>query len=238
MLYDNPAASLQAILERGALEKHDQPCHVVWTRILDVKSNDPGGLFASLGAVMDLPRRTLILVQASFPNQAKTTQLWTGQIESAFMQQSLNGQWGSFAAHISPYCTAHLSLTAELIQTKLGSKLLIDEDLAEALSALSDLISEIDKSSLDGALKVYLTKELAELQHSIRNYKLTGAVPILRHAESMLGHSLLDPAYSNFLTNHALGARLLENLSAMANLLTVATSLPQLTQTLGTLFLR
>ncbi len=238
MLYDNPAASLQAILERGAQEEHTQPCHVVWTRVLDVKPGDPGGLFAKLGAVMDLPRRTLILVQTSFPNQVKTTQLWTAEIESAFMQQCLTGPWSSFANNISPYCTAHLSLTAELIQTRLGAKLLLDEDLAKTLAGLSDLITDIDSSALDDGLKAYLARELSELQNSIRNYKLTGAVPILRQAEAMLGHSLLDQSYSNFLTNHALGIRLLENLSAMANLLTVAVSLPQLTQGLGALLLR
>ena len=97
---------------------------------------------------------------------------------------------------------------------------------------------KLEAAQLEPGLRAYLARELAELQHCIRNYKITGAVPALRQTEALMGHSLLDPQYSSFLTNHELGTRLLENLSAMANLLTVAVSLPQLTQNLGSLLLR
>ena len=233
MLFDNPAASLQAILERGVAEKNDQPCHAVWSRILELKPDEPGGLFSKLSAVMDLPRRTLVLLQASFPNQVAAAQIWMGPVESGFMQQQLNAQWSTFSAHIQPYCIAQLGLTAELIQTRLGAELMEEEDLLKVLSDLSELQDEIDRSVIDRALKAYLCRGLSELQHTIRNYRISGALPILNQTEAMVGHSLLDPAYSSFLKNHALGARLLENLSAMANLLTVAVSLPQLTQALG-----
>lgn len=238
MLYDNPAAALQSILEKALAEKHDQPCHAVWRRILEVTQEDEGGLIAKLGLVMDLPRRTLVLVRASFPNQLKLAEIWTASIESAFMQQQLAGNWGSFAAQVQPYCIAQLGLTAELIQTRLGTSLLKEEDLLNVLSGLGQLLTEVDQSSLDNDLKAYLGREICELQQMVRNYRVTGAIPILKQAESMLGHSLLDPKYSQFLSNHALGARLLDNLSAMANLLTVAVSLPQLSQGLGSLLLR
>jgi hypothetical protein len=238
MLYDNPAAALQAILERAVAEKHDQPCHAVWRRILEVTTEDQGGLIAKLSNVMDLPRRTLVLVRASFPNQLKSAEIWTTSIESAFMQQQLAGQWGSFAAQVQPYCIAQLALTAELIQTRLGTSLIDEVEIVKILDGLADLLSEVDRSSLDNQLKAYLGREICELQQSLRNYRISGALPVLKQAESMLGHSLLDPNYSKFLSSHELGARLLENLSAMANLLTVAVSLPQLSQSLGTLLLR
>lgn len=44
----------------------------------------------------------------------------------------------------------------------------------------------------------------------------------------MAGHVLLDPEYASFLKDHELGKRLLDNLNAMAAVLTVAVSLPQL----------
>jgi hypothetical protein len=238
MLYDNPAAALQSILEKGMAEKHDQPCHSVWRKLLNVTEQDQGGLIAKLGVVMDLPRRTLVLVRASFPNQLKAAELWSSSIESAFMQQQLAGNWGTFSAHIQPYCVAHLGLTAELIQTHLGAKLIDELEINRLLDEFGDLVSEIDRSELDNQLKAYLTRELLELQQLLRNYKVSGAVPVLKQTESMLGHSLLDPAYSKFLTNHELGARLLENLTAMANLVTVAVALPQLTHGLSSLLLR
>ena len=238
MLYDNPAASLQSILERASQEKHDQACHSVWRRLLAVTDDDQGGLIGKLALVMDLPRRTLVLVKASFPNQLKAAEIWAGPIESAFMQQQLAGQWGTFAGQIQPYCIAQLSLTAELIQTRLNAKFIDEQDLLKIMGSMGELLTEIDASSIDNDLKIYLGRELSELQQSVRNYRFSGAQPILKQAEAMLGHSLLDPKYSQFLTNHALGARLLDNLSAMANLLTVAVSLPQLTQSLGTLLLK
>ena len=238
LLYDNPAAALQSILEKAIAEKHDQSCHIVWRRILNVTPEDQGGLIAKLGLVMDLPRRTLILVRSAFPNQLKATEIWTASLESAFLQQHLAGNWGTFAAHIQPYCIAQLGLTSELIQTRLGISLLKEEDLLNVLSGLGELLAEIDQSSLDNDLKAYLGREICELQQMLRDYRVTGVIPILKQVESMAGHSLLDPKYSQFLSNHALGVRLLENLSAMANLLTVAVSLPQLSQGFGGLLLR
>ena len=125
MLHDNPAASLQAILERGIQEKHDQACHAVWRNILEVTDADQGGLVGKLALVMDLPRRTLVLVQASFPKQLKAADVWVGPIESAFMNQQLAGTWGTFAGLIQPFCIAQLSLTAELIQIGLTQKKLV-----------------------------------------------------------------------------------------------------------------
>lgn len=238
MLYDNPAAALQSILERGVAERHDQPCHVVWRKLLSLKPEDQGGLIPKLGAVMELPRKTMAIVQTSFPNQLASTQIWMSSIESAFLQQQLAGQWGSFAAHIPSYCIAQLGLTSELIQTRLSTSLISEDDLLKILTAIGEIQREIDESKIDNALKAYLGRELCDLQQLLRNYRISGALPILRQAESMLGHSLLDPSYSRFLTDHALGARLLENLSAMANVLTVAVSLPQLTQCLGSLLLK
>lgn len=238
MLYDNPAAALQAILEKALAEKHDQPCHAVWRKILNVTVQDEGGLIAKLGTVMDLPRRTLILVRASFPNQLKSVELWTASIESAFMQQQLASHWGTFATQVQPYCIAQLGLTAELIQTRLGTSLIDEEEIAKVLDGLAGLLSEIDRSDLDNQLKAYLGREICELQQLLRNYRISGALPVLKQTESMFGHSLLDPNYSKFLTSHALGARLLENLNAMANLLTVAVALPQLNHSIGSLLLR
>lgn len=238
MLYDNPAAALHSILERGASIKHEESCHVVWSRLLEITPDDQDGLIQKLSAVMNLPSRSLILVKTSFPNQFKSTKSWVNIIEVAFMQQQLNGHWGSFIAHIPSHCLAHLSITAELIQTRLETKLIPEEDLNRVMQGIHSLVSEIDSSPLDNSLKAYLGRELGELQRSIRNYKISGAIPILQQTEAMLGHSLLDPSYSSFLTNHALGAKLLENLSAMANVLTVAVSLPQLTQGLGSLLIK
>lgn len=49
----------------------------------------------------------------------------------------------------------------------------------------------------------------------------------------MFGHIVRNKEYRYFLKDEVLGQRLLDSLSAMANLLTVATGLPQLTVAIG-----
>jgi hypothetical protein len=111
-----------------------------------------------------------------------------------------------------------------------ATKLIPDQDLDKVLSSVSELVADIDKSNLSDALKNYLARELTDLQQAIREYKITGAVPVLKQAESMIGHTLADSEYGNFLKSHELGKRLLDNLNAMAALLTIALQLPQLGQ--------
>lgn len=238
MLYDNPAAALHSILERGTGIKNDESCHAAWSRLLDITPDDQDSLIQKLSVVMNLPSKSLLLVKTLFPNQFQSTKSWVNTIEVAFLQQQLNGQWGSFISHIPAYCLAHLSVTSELIQTRLENKLIPKEELDKVLKDIHDLVAEIDSSSLDNALKAYLGRELGELQRSIRNYKISGSQPILQQAEAMFGHSLRDKNYYSFLTSHELGVKLVENLNVMANLLTITIALPQLAQTWGNLLLK
>jgi hypothetical protein len=103
---------------------------------------------------------------------------------------------------------------------------------------LSSFVLELDSALLPQELKAYLARELNELQHRLRCYGITGALPVLRQVESMVGHCLVDQSYYSFLTSHELGKRLFDSLNAMAAVVTVAVGLPQLTQTIGQLLLR
>lgn len=230
MIYDNPAAALQSILEKGLGENREEQCLAVWHRLLNVTPEDQGGVIGKLAVFMELPRRTEVIVRTSFKNQTKYIDKWAKPIENAFFNQSLSGKWATFINHIPEHCIANLGLTAELIQVRLGANLMAEDDLNKIISLVSELIKDIDMSPLDVSLKSYLGRELSELQQIIRNYKISGAIPILQKTESLIGHSLLDPAYGSFLTDDTLGVRLMESLGVMANLLTVAVSLPQLSQ--------
>ncbi|QSB01204.1 hypothetical protein JWZ98_21630 [Methylomonas sp. EFPC1] len=230
MLYDNPAARLKAILEFGMMVPRNKQCRLAWEEILGAQPGDTADLFAKLGKAMELPKRTILLVQTHFPHQLSNAGLWHDPIESAFINQQLGGQWTTFIEHINPYCIPQVGLISDLIHSKVSAKFARDEDISNILDGLKALIDLIDQSTISEQLKNYLAQELGVLVQSVRDYKISGATPILRQAESMVGHTLLDPEYSSFLTNHELGQRLLDNLNAMAAILTVAMSLPQLAQ--------
>ena len=228
MLYDNPAARLKAILELGMAFPREKACRTAWSEILGAQPNDSGDLFAKLGKAMELPRRTVLLLETHFPHQAQSVGLWRDPIEAGFFNQQLGGQWKTFIEHINAYCIPQIGLIADLLHSKVAAKTLKDDDLIKILDDFKALVDLIDESVLPDQLKYYLVQELGELIQAVRDYKVSGAIPILKQAESLVGHALLDPEYKNFLISHELGKRLLENLNAMAAVLTVAVSLPQL----------
>lgn len=228
MLYDNPAARLKAILEIGNKVQAGTICRQAWEHILKVEAGNTADLFAKLGKTMELPRKTIILVQTHFPHQVDSCKLWSDPIENGFLHQAMNGPWNSFTQHLNPYCLPQLGLIADLLHSKLSAKVIKDDDLSKIIDDFKALDSLIIESTLSEQLKNYLIQEISDLIHTVRTYKVTGAMPILKQAESMAGHVLLDPEYANFLKNHDLGKRLLDNLNAAAAILTVAVSLPQL----------
>lgn len=64
---------------------------------------------------------------------------------------------------------------------------------------------------------------------SIDKYRLTGALPLLDAIDTTIGHAFLENGYKSFLTDTELGKRLLDTLGSMANVVTVAVGIPQLT---------
>ncbi|MCD2453605.1 hypothetical protein GO003_024820 [Methylicorpusculum oleiharenae] len=188
--------------------------------------------FSKLGKVMALPRETITILNTNFPRQVKAANHWRAQIDAAFNNQNLGGQLSTLISHIDHNTVNQLSLTADLIESRISSKIVSDQELNAILADFGELIKAIDESDLSSSLKNYLTRELTDLQFHIKDYGVSGALPILKQAESMMGHVLVDPEYKSFLTNHDLGKRLLENLNAAAALLTIALQLPQL----GTIF--
>jgi hypothetical protein len=230
MLYDNPAARLKAILERGMAMPGETPCRAAWQDVLDVQPNDSGDLFAKLGKAMELPRRTVLLLKTHFPHLIEASNLWRDPIETAFLNQNLSARWETFRNHINPYCIPQLGMVSDLLHSKISAKTIKQQDLENILESFKALSELVDQSNLSEALKNYLHSEIFELIQALRDYKVSGALPVLKQAESLVGHALLDPEYSNFLSSHDLGKRLLDNLNAMAAVLTVAVSLPQLGQ--------
>lgn len=236
MTHHNPATILHDLLLRGRNEKKDQPCYVVWNRLLEVEVN--GGLIAKLSEVMDLPRQINALVGVHFPHQTGTTAGWAPYVDNGFMNQQLGGQWSTFIDQIPNHCLPSLALTAELLNTKFVTNDISQEELKRLIDLLSAYVAEVDSTDLPPEIKAYLARELNELQHRLRAYAITGSLPILRQVEAMVGHCVVDQKYHAFLTSHELGKRLLDSLNAMAAVVTVSVGLPQLTQSIGQLLLK
>jgi hypothetical protein len=234
MEYDNPAARLLSVLQEGKAIPPNTPCRNAWIQILKTGGNAPL-LMSRLGKVMELPQETIQAMKDSFPHRAGIWTHWDAQVNTAFSKQNLHGEWNSFIAHIDSHTITYLQMSADLLEERSTTKTIADEKLSELRETLEQLYTETMKADIDEDIKKYLVRHLRKLLVCIDEYRITGALPVLESVEATLGHAYLAPEYKNFLTDTDLGKKLLDTLGSMANVVTVAVGIPQLTQTIALL---
>ena len=234
MNYDNPAARLLALLLVGKSKATNAQCRVVWEEILDAQGNQPL-LMARLGKVMELPALIIEAVQQAYPEEGNTWSHWESQVNAVFMVQNLHAGWASFIDNIDDHSITYLRMTANLLASKSNTKLMAAESLSTIRGELQRIHDELLDSDEPDEIKKYLSRNIRRMIVSIDEYRLTGALPLLDAIDTTVGHALLETNYKTFLTDSELGKRLLDTLSSMANLVTVAVGIPQLTATIALL---
>jgi len=228
MNHDNPASRLHAILAMGTTKPADQPCRNVWQEILGCSSVE-SELFARLGKVMQLPAQAEQLVASHFPHHLATLPQWRDPVQAAFLHQNLSDRWLTFQQHIPQHSLSQLALTGEILHLKLGTQAIEREALESYKNHLLELRDEVQNSDLASIAKTYLVYELEALCNALNEYAITGGGPVLKQVEAMFGHVVRDPEYRTFLASHEVGRRVFDQLTAMANVITVLVGLPQLT---------
>lgn len=181
---------------------------------------------------MELPDQTIKAIKDSFPNQGNTWGHWSNQVNHAFMVQNLNDKWAGFIGHIDDHTITYLRLASDLLQSKTNAKIIAYSDLQELKEKIRNIYDEVIKSEIDDEVKKYLAHYLQKILIEIDEYHLTGALPLLETVEIMTGHAAIDKNYYDFLKDTELGKRILDTLGAMANMVTIAIGIPQLTQTI------
>ena len=234
MNYDNSAARLLALLEEGKKKPANHKCKSTWEELLQCSGDDPL-LMSRLGKVMELPSQVILSLQESFPEQGDTWNHWVNQVNTAFMVQNLHANWDSFIAHIDIHTITYLKMSASLLEQKTNTKLIAEDDLKGIREKLDSILSEVISSTGSDDVKKYLVRNLRKLIVSIDEYRLTGAFPLLDAVETSIGHAHIDKQYKSFLTDTDLGKQLLETLASIANVVTVAVGIPQLSQTIALL---
>lgn len=232
MNYDNPAARLLALLEKGRTMDPNENCRVVWQRLLEVKNNN-SLLMSRLGKVMELPELSVNAIKELFPNQRDTWSHWVSQVNKGFMTQNLNDRWLTFFQHIDEHSITYLHLASELLQAKSNTNLMPSDELLALRNSLQAIYDEVMESETGDEIKKYLARNLRKLINGIDEYKLTGAIPLLDSIETTIGHVHIDAKYKSFITDTVLGQKLLDTLGAMANVVTVAVGIPQLSQAIA-----
>jgi hypothetical protein len=183
-----------------------------------------------LGKVMELPQAAVVALQELYPTEDATWMHWQQQIVAAFSSQQLHAAWQTFIGHIDDHTITYLKLSATLLQQRATTKMLAAEELRAIRDNLEKIVSDLVDSDEPAEITKYLVRHLRRIVVSIDEYRLTGALPLLDSLESTLGHAALDKSYAAFLTDHEIGRRVLDNLYAMANVITIAVGLTQIPQ--------
>jgi hypothetical protein len=233
MEYDNPAERLLAILKKGQGIETTTNCMEAWQSLLDCSGNPPL-LMSRLGKVMELPQAIILAMRESYPTREGIWSHWESQVNTAFMVQNLHANWATFIGNIDHNSMTFLQMTSEMLQAKSSTKLLSQEKLKELTDVLTTLCCDLEVSEINHEVKKYTLRYLRKLIVSLEEYRLTGALPVLESAEMMMGHTVVDPSYKAFLEKTDIGARVASILSATANLMTIATGIPQLTTNIST----
>lgn len=225
---DNPAARLYSILDKGKKIDGNSRCRDVWQGLLNVNTPEQALLISRLGKLMELPQKIIEIVQSEFPNQLKTCNHWSTQVDKAFMVQNLNDKWATFTNHIDAHALNFLSITTELLQTKLPTKLLNEDELNDIRDSINDLLKETMESDIPNEIKQYISRKLHELLLHVDEYRITGVQPIMDGMETILGHAFYDIEYRKCLSGTSLGEKLFDVLNKISSLVTVALGAPQL----------
>lgn len=230
MEYDNPAARLLSILSEGKKIAVSDPCKRSWAKLLETPEGNGALLVSRIGKIMSLPHGIIDLTKELYPNQQPTWQHWLGQVNAAFSNQNLNGQWNSFIQHIDNHTITYLSMTKDLLESKLSIKQLDIQRLTELRETINGLINTVIQSDAEFPLKKYIIHHLRQILNSIDEYKITGALPILDSVESTIGHAYIDNSYHYYLTSTDNGKHILDILRTVADLVTIAVGLPVVTK--------
>lgn len=234
MNYDNPAERLLVILREGKKFPKTESCRKVWEHLLGV-SADTALLTARLAKVMQLPAVIRDALREEFPEQGNTWGHWEAQVCGAFMSQDLQATWDTFTKHIDVHTLTYLQMSSGLLQSRANTKLVANGDLDAFKTTLNEILKELIASEQPVEVKLYLTRALQKIITTIDEYRITGALPMVDAIEATIGHAVRHGEYRSFFTDTALGERLMETLSAMANVVTVAVGVPQLGQAIALL---
>lgn len=219
MNFDNAATRLHQILDNAMDADKKANCHAMWAKLLGAEGDDD--ILSKLGAAMQLPGETARLVAVHHPTQVKSIESWRKPIMNGFRAMNLGGEWQTFSAHIDHAVVSQVGLIGELLHTAVPSPGLKEGEVASVIEKLNAAMAEVKDGEFSTTVKRHVVSELHALIQTLRNYRVSGAVPVLRQVEAMRFHAAVDSEYKSFLTSTTVGQHVLDSLNAAAALLTI-----------------
>ena len=150
---DNPAARLVSILYEGKKLDVNSSCRDAWEKLLNINSSEEALLMSRLGKLMELPQKIIEIIQSELPEQKETYSYWSVQVNKAFIKQNLNTNWGAFIGSIDLHSLTYLNMTAALIEGKLDTKPIDEDELNNIRSSINEILKETEESDISSKIK-------------------------------------------------------------------------------------
>ncbi|HCH01038.1 MAG TPA: hypothetical protein DEV85_03980 [Vibrio sp.] len=228
MKLDNPAARLLAILEEGLEYKPDSVCRDVWCEILNVEKGDNATLMGRIGKVMSLS--TDIIESLNNIGGIKTERYlhWVNPIETAFIQNNLNGQWNGFRGQINAHVINYLSMTSDLLSHKCPQPILEDSSLESILANARALIDEVRQSDLPSSIKDFMVKQLHKVCLAVEEHSIRGSESVSNAVESAFGYGVLNTEAVELAKTNPVAKKFWQNMANIALVVSISTGVQQL----------
>ncbi|MEI6706132.1 MAG: hypothetical protein WCK96_03235 [Methylococcales bacterium] len=198
ILIENPAARLLAILEKGKTIPPNETCENAWIKILETQRSTNSLFFTRLAKVMELTNQSSKLLENLDLTEKfkRANQHWVNQVNAAFVNQKLNGQWETFIKYIDDRTIDGLTTATEHFEMKLAINLNVpqaQEKLSEIKSTFQTLLDDILKNEeIDKEVKRYLVRSLQRVIVAIEEHFISGYTPIIEAIETTIGYAVVD----------------------------------------------
>jgi hypothetical protein len=232
MDFDNPAYRLLTLLQNGKKIDGNINCGVAWAQLLGVSHSSPD-LYVRLGKVMELPSQIVSALQYSYPDEEDTWSHWVNQVQTGFQSQVLNQSWATFINSIDNHSINYLKMHSRHLQHKSKVKPVDEEVLMTAKNELLEVLELLlANEDIDKEVRVYLSRNIRKLIIAIEEYQLTGSAGIFDSIEILYGHTVFDQKYAAVIKETPIGEKVTGIVSVLADSMTIAVGLPQLSASL------
>lgn len=234
---DNAAARLFSLLQEGRRISGATLCRNAWFQLLDTPVGDSLLLMSRLGKVMELPCLIQKDVQEFFPDYSGVSDHWHAQLSHAFSNQNFDHAWSTFINNVDDNTLHAIQTFAMLLGAKLHHKNLDAASISDFRDKISELYSAVlNSTELSEEVKKQLLRHLRLILTGLDEYKITGTLQVFEELEKFVGHMYFDEKYKTEVKSSETGRRVLDLLSAIANSITIAVGLPQLSSSFIPLF--
>lgn len=225
---NNPAARLLSILEKGLELPDGMNCREAWCELLSVGPEDNAVLMGRIGKVMSLS--TEIIERLNNIGDVKIDRYlhWVNPLESAFINNNLNGTWQHFKKSINVHVINYLSMTSDLLSHKLPEPVISRSKLDSMLESTRLLIDEVRSSELPHSTKEFMIKQLHKVCLAIEEYTINGADSVSEAVESAFGYGVLNADVVEAASSSPTAKKFWQNMANIALIISISTGVQQL----------